>query len=152
MPEEADSQITYSSVYRHSVDDKRRVSVPFRWRPKEAVELTVIAWPKHGAGTCLLVLPPAQWTKLRAEIDAMPSSDANKPVLKRFIGTLSIRAKLDSTGRIAIPEDMAAAAGINGQAVLVGCLDRFEIWSPDRYKQVEVIDLAVLPQALKLIE
>jgi MraZ protein len=152
MPDETVREITYSAVYRHSVDDKRRVSVPFRWRPSDQIELTVIVWPKHGAGTCLRVLPPAQWAKLRAEIDAMPNSDPNKSVLKRFIGTLSIQAKLDSAGRIAIPEEMAVAAGINGQAVLVGCLDRFEIWSPDRYQQVGVIDQAVLAKALQMIE
>ncbi len=152
MPEEAVNATNYTSVYRHSVDDKRRVSVPFRWRPSEPTEFTLVVWPKHQAGTCLRVLPPHQWAKLRAEIDAMSNSDPNKPVLKRFIGSLSTQAKLDSAGRIAIPEDMAVAADIKGQAVLVGMLDRFEIWSPDRYKQVGVMDEALLPQALQMME
>ena len=152
MPEEAVSQVTYSSLYRHSVDDKRRVSVPFRWRSSEPIELTIVVWPKHQAGTCLLVLPPQQWIELRKEISEMPSSDPLKPVLRRAKGVLSIQAKLDSAGRIALPEEMAAAAEINGQAVLVGCLDRFEIWSPERYKQVEMLDKALLPQALQLVE
>jgi MraZ protein len=152
MPDEAASRITYSAIYRHSVDDKRRVSVPFRWRPDEPIEFTVIAWPKHKAGSCLLVLPPGQVVKLLADIDAMPGSDPNKSVLKRHIGKLSIQAKLDGSGRIALPEDMAKEAGINGQAVLVGCLDRFEIWSPDRYEQAEAFDQAALAQAMQLIE
>jgi MraZ protein len=152
MPEEATNGITYSSVYRHSVDDKRRVSVPFRWRPSEPTEFTLVVWPKHRAGTCLRVLPPTQWAKLRAEIDAMTNSDPNKPVLKRRIGSLSTQAKLDSAGRIAIPEDMAAAADIKSQAVLVGMLDRFEIWSPARYTQVEGMDDALLQQALQMME
>jgi MraZ protein len=82
----------------------------------------------------------------------MPGGDPSKSVLKRNLGTLSIQVKLDSAGRIALPEEMAAAAGINGQAVLVGCLDRFEIWSPERYKQVELIDQALLQKAMQLIE
>jgi DNA-binding transcriptional regulator/RsmH inhibitor MraZ len=68
------------------------------------------------------------------------------------MGVLSIQAKLDSAGRIAIPEEMAAAAEIKGQAVLVGCLDRFEMWSPERYERVEMLDKALLPQALQLVE
>lgn len=68
------------------------------------------------------------------------------------MGVLSIQAKLDSAGRIAIPEEMGAAAEIKGQAVLVGCLDRFEIWSPERYEKVELLDKALLPQALQLVE
>jgi MraZ protein len=152
MPEEAVNGFTYNSVYRHSVDDKRRVSVPFRWRPNEAIEFTIVIWPKHRAGTCLLVMPPTQWIKLRAEIDAMASSDPKKSLLKRSIGTMSIQAKLDGSGRIAIPEEMATAAGIKGEAVLAGVIERFEIWSPERYAQVEALDKADLPQALQLIE
>src|SRR5579862_5554141 len=128
MPEEAVNGIIYNSVYRHSVDDKRRVSVPFRWRPGDSTEFTLVVWRKLNSGTCIRVLPPKQWEKLMAEINAMANSDPNKPVLKRSIGSMSTQAKLDSAGRIAIPEEMAAAAGIKGQAVLVGLLDRFEIW------------------------
>lgn len=152
MPDETVSQVTYNSRYRHSVDDKRRVSVPFRWRTSEAIELTIVEWPKHQAGTCLLVLPPQQWMELRKEINEMSSADPLKPVLRRAMGSSSIQAKLDSAGRIAIPEELAAAADITGEAVLVGCLDRFEIWSPTRYDQVRLLDKAMLPQALQLVE
>jgi MraZ protein len=150
MPEDVANELSYTSVYRHSVDEKRRVPVPFRWRPKGGVEFTIIVWAQHQAGTCLRVLPPAQWAKLGADIGAMPNNDA-KQTLKRRIGSLAIQAKLDGSGRIAIPEDMAAAAAIISQAVLVGMLDRFEIWSPERYEKVEGLDNAHLQDALKMV-
>ncbi len=61
----------------------------------------------------------------------MPNSDPNKVVLKRFIGSESVQVTLDKAGRICLPEKMAKEAGISEEAVLVGLLDRFEIWSPD---------------------
>src|SRR5271155_2975682 len=121
MPKETVSDTTYSLVYRHSLDDKRRLPVPFRWRPKKAIDCTLVVWPKHPAGTCLRVFPPGPWAKFRAEIEAMPDI-AKKPVLKRMIGSFSTGAKLDAAGRLSIPEEMATEAGITTQAVLVGLL------------------------------
>jgi len=152
MPDAAPIERTYNALYRHSVDPKRRVPVPFRWRPEDSVEFTIVVWSKHQAGTCLRVLPPEQWAKLRADINAMPSSDPKKPLLKRQIGTNSIQAKLDSAGRITIPEEMAAAADIKNQAVLVGMIDKFEIWSPERHKAMEVMDSVLLQEALQMME
>jgi len=86
------------------------------------------------------------------DIDAMPSSDPNKVVLKRFIGSGSVQVALDKSGRICLPEAMAGAAGIDKEAVLVGLLDRFEIWSPDRYAKVEASDAIMAQEAFKLME
>jgi MraZ protein len=146
---------TYNGLYRHSADSKRRVPIPFRWRPEkseEAIEFTLMTWSKHQAGTCLRVLPPDQMAKLRAAIDVMPNNDPNKSVLKRSIGTSSVQAKLDSVGRITIPDEMAEAAGITGEVVLAGMMDRFEIWNPDRYARAKALDDAVLGRALDLME
>jgi len=37
---------------------------------------------------------------------------------------------LDETGRVTLPEDLRAHAGLNGKAAFAGLTDRFEIWSP----------------------
>jgi len=152
-PEKSIEPTYYNSTYRHGVDDKRRVQIPAKWRPsKPGTEFTLVLWPKAKEGPCLRVLPPVQMAALMQEIAAMPSSDPNKPVLKRVIGSDSVQAPLDRTGRICIPEEMAKAAGIGEQAVLVGLLDRFEIWSPERYEKVKAADLVLAQEAFKLME
>jgi MraZ protein len=143
----------YNSLYRHGVDEKRRVQIPAKWRPeKSGVELTLILWPKDKAGPCLRVLPPQQMAKLKSDIDAMPNGDPNKVVLKRFIGSESVQVALDKAGRICLPEGMAKAAGINDEAVLVGLLDRFEIWNPKNHEQVKASDAVMAHEAFKLME
>jgi MraZ protein len=142
----------YNSCYSHGVDEKRRVQIPAKWRPGEpGTELTVILWPQHGAGACLRVLPPSQMAKLNSDLDAMPNSDPNKVILKRYIGSGSEQAALDKAGRICLPEAMARAAGIKDKAVLVGLLDRFEIWNPDRYENVKAADAVLASEAFKLM-
>jgi MraZ protein len=154
MDPEATSETTYyNSLYRHSVDEKRRVSLPSKWRPSKAgVEFTLIVWPKAKEGPCLRVLPPQEMAELMKDIDAMPNTDPNKVVLKRFIGSESVQVALDKAGRLCLPEEMTKAADIKDQAVLVGLLDRFEIWSPARYERVKVSDSIMAQEAFKLME
>jgi len=143
----------YNSLYRHGVDEKRRVQIPAKWRPaKSGIELTLILWPKAKEGPCLRVLPPQEMAELMRDIDAMPNGDPNKVVLKRFIGSESVQVALDKAGRICLPEGMAKNAGIAGEAVLVGLLDRFEIWNPERFEKVRASDAVMAQEAFKMME
>jgi MraZ protein len=143
----------YNSRFLHGVDEKRRVQIPAKWRPDESgTELTLMLWPQHQAGTCLRVLPPTQMARMKADIDALPNDNPKKGVLKRFIGSESVQVTLDKAGRICLPEEMARAAGVKDEAVLVGLLDRFEIWNPARYENVKAADAVLASEAFKLME
>ncbi len=151
-PNETSGPTYYSSSYRHGVDEKRRVQIPARWRPTQpGIELTLVVWPQGNDGPCLRVLPPEQMALLMRDLAAMPNSDPKKVVLKRLIGSQSIQVPLDKTGRICLPEDMAKAAGITNEVVLVGLLDRFEIWSPERFEKIKVSDSVMAAEAFKLM-
>jgi len=143
----------FNSCYRHGVDEKRRVQIPAKWRPEdEGVELTMILWPKHNVGACLRVLPPAKMARLVADIEALPNSDPYKSVLRRRIGSKSAQVALDKAGRICLPEDMARAADIKDEAMLVGLLTSIEIWNPSRYETVEAADEVYTPKAFEFME
>jgi MraZ protein len=142
----------YNSWYLHGVDEKRRVQIPAKWRPSAGVEFTMVLWPKPKEGSCLRVLPPKEMAELMRDIDAMPNSDPSKVVLKRFIGSESVQVGVDKAGRICIPEKMAKDAGITTEAILVGLLDRFEVWAPERYERVKVSDAIMAQEAFKMME
>ena len=154
MQSEGNGEPTYyNSLYKHGVDEKRRLQIPAKWRPaKENFKFTLIVWPKSKEGPCLRALPPEQMAKTLREIDAMPNSDPNKVVLKRFIGSESVQVVLDKAGRVCLPDGMAAAAGIKEEAMLVGLLDRFEIWNPERYEKVRASDAVMAQEAFKMME
>ena len=151
--DETSEPTVYNDLYMHGVDEKRRVQIPAKWRPAQTgTELTLVLWPKAKEGPCLRVLPPQAMAKLMRDVDAMPNSDSNKVVLKRFIGSGSVQVTLDKGGRICLPEKMAKDAGIGEEAMLVGLLDRFESWSPDRYEKVKASDAIMAQEAFKLME
>jgi MraZ protein len=154
MPETAiNEMIFYHSLFRHGVDDKRRVQIPAKWRPSHPdVEFTLILWPNGSQpDACLLVLPPAEMSALADKIRAMPFADSKASALRRLLGSKSASVALDKSGRICLPEGMARAVGIDTEAMMVGLVDRFEIWSPERYETVSAVDAALLPEAFKLI-
>ena len=96
------------------------------------------------------VLPREQMAQLMQDIHQMPNGD-EKSTLKRIIGIGAEQAALDKAGRMCLPEIMAKEAGIAGEAVLVGVLDRFEIWNPERLEKVKQADALMAPAALKLV-
>ena|SRR5271157_4654663 len=146
-----ESTTYYNSVYTHGVDEKRRVQIPAKWRPAQpGTEFTLIFWPRSAAESCVSVLPPKQMAQLAKDIEAMPNGD-EKTRLKRIIGRDSEQVTLDTSGRICLPEKMAKEAAIVKKAVLVGLLDRFEIWNTERYEKVKSADDLMAPSALKLV-
>ena len=150
MPAPAAEKVTYQSLHRYAVDSNRRVQFPLPWRTAKPVELTMIVWPQHDCGPCLRVLPPEQLEKLREKIEGMPT--AEKTSLKRHIGSSSAKVELDGAKRLAIPVEMAEAAGIREEAVFTGMLDYFEIWSPAKYAEMNALEKRVVSNALKSLE
>ncbi len=147
------ASVFYTSVFRHGVDEKRRVQIPAKWRPADPdVEFTLIMWPNGGVSeACLLVLPPTEWQGLVDKLRAMPFADAKAQALRRLIGTKSAQVAIDRAGRICLPEEMAKTVGIDKEVVFVGLVDRFQIWSPERHASASAEDEALASEAFQLL-
>ena len=142
----------YQARYRHGVDEKRRLQIPAKWRPtQENFEFTLILWPGTEGRKYILALPPEPLSALVDKLKAMPYSDPKADSLRRLLGKSSDQATVDKSGRICLPELMAAGAGIERDAVLIGSWDRFEIWNPARYEAASLVDDALASEAFKLI-
>jgi len=147
--------IRYHSKCQHGVDGKRRIQVPAKWRPKQGdMELTLIVWENNGnAGACLRAYPPKQMDALMQRIETMSTSDPAAVALRRNIAKNSEYVTMDKAGRICIPEEMAAKAGVEPekQVMLAGALQWFEIWNPERYALASASDEALSPESVKHI-
>ena len=147
------SRRTYYSTYRFGLDDKRRLQVPSKWRPDDPdFQFTMVIWPKAREGTCLRVMPPEVMDKVAQQLETMANSDPGKPALRRLIGGGAEVVAVDKAGRITLPNHMTEAAGIKDQAVLVGMVDRFEIWSPERFEKVQISDAIMGQEAFRMLE
>jgi MraZ protein len=150
-PEKPVARKYFNSLVRHGVDPQRRVQVPSKWRPGEPdSEFTLFVWRHGEPGASVRVLPPDKWRKLVDKIEAMPDGDP-KRVLTRLIGSESCQVPLDKAGRMLLPPEMAREAEIENEVVMVGLLDCFDLWNPQKYERVRASDRMMAPDALKLI-
>ena len=123
--------------------------VPSKWRPKSGkTELSVLPWPL-GDQQFLLVLPPARWNLLLERLNEMSLSDDEAAVVERVIGGSSAHLTLDKAGRLCLPEELAAVAGLRKEAMFVGRLNKFEIWEPGRFNENNKGNEAVAATAIK---
>ena len=60
-----------------------------------------------------------------------PTPFANSVFNRAFFGLAAYRPA-DGMGRILLPEELKGSCGVRGEAVLVGCGEYLEIWSPER--------------------
>jgi division/cell wall cluster transcriptional repressor MraZ len=53
--------------------------------------------------------------------------------LTRLLASRAADCEIDVQGRILLPSALRLAAGLGRDAVVVGVLNRFEVWSPDSW-------------------
>ncbi|MBP6506025.1 MAG: mraZ [Opitutaceae bacterium] len=125
----------YTGLFRHTLDDKNRLTIPSAWRFAHGENDTFLATP-HPDGY-IAVLPPSEVEKLRAKIAAMALSDgAGQDFVARFFAqTHSLW--FDKSGRMNLSPELLQHAGVTKDAVLVGGLTKFNIYTPARWEKVE---------------
>lgn len=119
--------------YNHTVDQKGRIAVPakFRRQLKEGAIVT------RGLDNCLFLYPKKDWDKLAAKLSQLPISQANSRAFSRLMLAGAMDAKLDTQGRIILPDYLRKFAFLQKKVVITGLLNRLEIWDTvrwDRYK------------------
>ena len=56
--------------------------------------------------------------------------ERGRPALSRFLFANAVDVVWDAQGRFVLPSYLREAAGLEGEAVIVGSLDHAEIWTP----------------------
>lgn len=110
--------------YHHTVDEKGRVAIPAKFRPK--VETGAIV--TRGIDRCLFVFSSADWERLVEKLTALPLAQANSRAFVRLMLAGAMDVKLDVQGRILIPDYLREYAGLKKQAVVAGLYNRIEVW------------------------
>jgi MraZ protein len=83
------------------------------------------------------VLPPAEVDRLYQKVSEKALSDTEaQDFLNRFFAQ-AYSFGCDKQGRINLTEELLRHAGIDRDAVLVGTMSKFNIWSPERLSKLE---------------
>ena len=140
MPENGFNEPSFHGSFTRGIDDSRRVMLPSEWKPEDPkLVFRAIAWPlktKH----YLLVLTPDRWRVMLDKLKAKSLNDEQVAVFERVVGANSVSLTLDKVGRFCLPEELANKVGLKKEAKLVGRLNKFEIWSPERFAALAAAD------------
>lgn len=125
-----DRSTSFTGEFRHALDDRGRVAVPVRFRPRLAQGATLARW----LDGCLAIFPADEWSDLADKLGRLPVTNARAREFARFMSSGAVEAELDRQGRLLVPSYLRDYAALEaGEVVVVGALSRLELWSPDRW-------------------
>ena len=123
--------------HHHSLDAKGRLAIPSRFRDELAAGMVLT----RGIDRCLALYPMSEWEPLAAKVNALPRGEPDARAFQRLVFSEAADLTLDGQGRILLPPELRAYAGIEREVVVIGVNAYLEIWSPERWDAVNsVID------------
>jgi MraZ protein len=129
----------YTGLFRHTMDDKNRLTIPSAWRAAHADSDMFLVVPLEG---CLSVLPPDEAAKLHEKVAAknLSDSEAQEAIADFFSKTLAFT--FDKSGRVMLTPELCAHAGIGKDVVLSGSMNKFNLYSPEEWTRVQAANAA----------
>lgn len=119
----------FKGEYNHTVDTKGRLIVPAKFREMLGDTFVVT----KGLDGCLFVYPNDEWTNIENKFREIPLTTKDARKFSRFFFAGAADCEVDKQGRILIPSVLRDFAGLKKEVVLVGVLNRIEIWSKERW-------------------
>ncbi len=137
--------------FEHSLDPKKRLTIPAEWREYAGIPTSLYVLPSLENARCLSVYPAREMVQRLQRIRSLSIADSTARQFARVLGSQSQLAPWDSAGRIRIKDDLLDYAKLGDQVILVGAIERFELWNPDLWKQVSGSNAADLGEAARNI-
>lgn len=123
---------SYTDQFDHALDDKGRLTIPSEWRGTDYEE-QLFAFPSKDG--CLKVYPASWLGALQEKIAHLPMVDPQRKQIEAVAG-MAQKLVLDSQGRVRIKDSLLERAAIGKSVRLIGALDHFEVWEPQRRESV----------------
>lgn len=128
-----------------SLDAKGRLAMPSRYRDELvsrcAGQLIVTI---DAVDPCLCVYPLAEWELVEAKLRGLPSFHEESRRLQRLLIGNAVDLELDGSGRFLVPPRLREYANLDKKAMLIGSLNKFQLWNEDAWNALAEADLAAI--------
>lgn len=120
--------------FPHTIDEKGRLSIPSRFRQalQRRKQRTLVL---TDFDTCVTAYPLDVWTRLEERIQNQSNFEKDVRAFLRLFYSGASETPVDGQGRILIPAQHREKAGLRRDVVVVGALNRIEIWDRERWEQ-----------------
>jgi MraZ protein len=117
--------------FLHNLDDKGRLTIPAVFRDSVGPG----AFISQGFDRNLMVMTAAYFQMVYDRINAMSLTDPSARLLRRMLLSSAYQVEVDKAGRILVPQNLRSFLGLDGEAMVVGQGEYFEIWSPSGWNE-----------------
>mgnify|MGYP001395175550 CR=1 FL=1 len=122
--------MSFTGEYNNSLDQKKRLSVPVKFRKslKLINDKTFVVC--KGFDQCLFLYPVEEWKIVEEQLTSLSSiKDTHRNFIRNIVRHANY-VKYDSQGRIAIPDVLLKYSNIKKDVLVIGMLKKIELWDP----------------------
>jgi MraZ protein len=124
---------SFKGSYSYSVDSKGRINIPAKLRKYVSPDANDTFVVTRGFEKCLFLYPLDEWNTLEGSIRGLSPSNSQHRFITRTLLQYATETQLDGQSRVTIPRELLQFAGIEDQVLIVGVLERIEVWNPKEY-------------------
>lgn len=126
---------SFKGRYSYSVDNKGRIALPAKLRKNVSPTANDTFIITRGFEQCLFVYPQDEWQKVEEAVRGLSPSNPQHRFFVRTLLQWATDVQLDGQARITTPQDLLKFAGIENEVLILGVMERVEIWNPKIYEQ-----------------
>ncbi|KXS36539.1 MULTISPECIES: division/cell wall cluster transcriptional repressor MraZ [Idiomarina] len=127
-----------------NLDSKGRLAIPAKYRHALSIDCDgKMVCTIDIKQPCLLLYPLPEWQVIEKKLTQLSSMNPTERRLQRLLLGHADDCDMDKNGRLLISSPLRLHAGLEKKLMLVGQLNKFEIWSEEAWQQQIAEDLKV---------
>ncbi len=138
---------TFIGEYAYSLDSKGRVNIPAKFRQSLSDDNEGTFVIARGMDACIWVYPLIQWKDIEANLRNLSSLSKINRTFVRNTARYASPSTYDKQGRITLTPSLIDYADLGKDVLIVGMVNKIEIWNPTRLDETDKQNLEIDPAA-----
>ena len=118
--------------YLHQLDEKGRLALPASFRRAAGAGGFVLI---HATQPALFLYPAKAWAVVEERLGELMRRQPGSRGMVLGLTANAVEVIPDKQGRVLIPERLQRAAHLDNEALIVGVLEKIEIWNPELFEK-----------------
>ena len=138
---------TFIGEYAYSLDSKGRVNIPAKFRQSLSTDSQNTFVITRGLDPCIWVYPLEQWKEIENNLRNLSSVKNIHRTFVRDTARYASPSTYDKQGRITLTPSLTEYAILEKDVLIIGMINKIEIWNPNTLKIVDQQNLEIEPDA-----
>lgn len=126
---------SFKGQYAYAVDQKGRTNIPAKFRKSMSRKANQTFVITQGLESCLFAYPLDEWEKIEEKLRTLSMMKKSTRLFIRMMMSNASESQFDKQGRIAIPQNLIKFAQIEKEVLIIGTLEKLEMWNPKIYEK-----------------